>query len=314
MTAVLRDMQADDLPMVLSWRNSERVRMNMYTTHLISEEEHRRWWDNQSGNEQTRLLIAEIDSEAVGVVTFTHYTGPDGTASWAFYTGDKAPRGAGSQMEVAALEYAFDNLKLRKLECEVLDFNMPVVNLHLRYGFSVEGLFREAHLREDGAHDVYRLAMLASDWSRRVAPMLRKHKGGRLGLSGKTFSKTVILDRDKVLAFVEATGDKNPVHLDEEAARALGFKGCIAHGMLSGSFFSALFANDFPGPGTIYLSQSLEFTAPVPVGGEMEVSIRVLSHIGRRMRVETRVECGGKCCVAGQAELLAPKGLTLEIG
>ena len=79
-----------------------------------------------------------------------------------------------------------------------------------------------------------------------------------------TFAKTVT-DADIVL-FAGISGDTNPVHLDAEAAAGTLFKERIAHGMLSAGFISAVLGTRLPGPGCIYLSQSLKFLAPVRIG------------------------------------------------
>jgi 3-hydroxybutyryl-CoA dehydratase len=84
-------------------------------------------------------------------------------------------------------------------------------------------------------------------------------------------------------------------------------KGPIAHGMLIGSLFSEVFANELSGPGTIYVSQSLSFVAPVIIGTQAEVVVTVQSHIGRKINVRTKVLCDGEICVDGEAELLMPK-------
>ena len=120
MTTLLRNMDKSDLETVLSWRNAESVRKNMYTHHLISQKEHRDWWNAQSVNPETRILICELEGEPLGVVSFTKYTGEGGTATWAFYSGNTSRRGIGRFMELAALDYAFEQLRVRRLECEVL--------------------------------------------------------------------------------------------------------------------------------------------------------------------------------------------------
>ncbi|MGH7706790.1 MAG: MaoC family dehydratase [Vulcanimicrobiaceae bacterium] len=74
-----------------------------------------------------------------------------------------------------------------------------------------------------------------------------------------------------VAAFAEATGDRNPVHLDAAFAATTRFGRPIAHGMLTASFISALLGGTFPGPGTIYVSQSLSFVRPVYVGDTLDV-------------------------------------------
>lgn len=308
----LREMTEDDLPMVLSWRNRESVRNNMYTNHVISEEEHQRWWDSQSANPKTRLLVAVLGDTEVGVVTFTNYTGKNGLATWAFYAGDSAAKGVGSMMEVAALKYAFSELAIRKLECQVLDFNMPVVNLHLKHGFKVEGILRDAYERGGSYHDIYCLALMSGDWAKYIYPLIRESGGRKVGLAGSVFKKEVLITSEMVEAFSEAVGDRNPVHFDDEYARNLGFSSRIAHGMLVGSLFSDFFASDFPGPGTVYLSQTLSFLLPVFVGEAVELRLRVLTHAGRRLTIETKCCRGQEVCMEGQAVVLAPKGTTVN--
>lgn len=307
MTALLRQMCDADLDMVLAWRNTPDVRRNMYTSHVISVDEHHAWWRQHSVNPATKLLICEIDSEPVGVVTFTNYTGEDGTAMWAFYSGNTTRRGIGRVMEMEALTYAFELLRLRRLEAEVLSFNRPVVDFHLRHGFTIEGVFRQAYKRDGELHDIYRIAMLADEWFRRVKPtLIGRELGNEKSLSGFTTSLKVQISPDLVDAYAQATGDDNPVHLDSNEAIRMGFPDRIAHGMLIGGFFSRCFANHFPGPGTIYVSQSLKFHLPVIVGSTVTANFRVLSHIKRRVVVETTVTDEEDTCVSGEAVLVLP--------
>lgn len=305
--AVLRPMLEDDLDQVLEWRNREGVRNNMYTNHVITREEHEAWWRKQSQMPESRLCVAVVDGIDVGVVTFTHYTGEGGLATWAFYAGDTQLRGVGNMMECAALEYAFTQLKVRKLECEVLDFNMPVVKLHMRYGFRVEGILREAYQREGQLHDVFKLALLERDWRKYTREMIKSGKAGRLGVTGKSISRDVIISEEMIDNFASASGDRNPVHFDANFAKEMGFSSVIAHGMLTGSLFSELFAKQFPGEGTVYLSQSLEFVKPVPVGAKVTVRAKVVSQFGRRLLFECECSFEEAICLRGVAEVLAPK-------
>ena len=88
-----------------------------------------------------------------------------------------------------------------------------------------------------------------------------------------TLSKT-ITDAD-VRAFAELTGDHNPVHLDDEYAAGTRFGRRVAHGMLAASLISAALANELPGRGTVYLSQQLQFTAPVFPGDTVTARVAV---------------------------------------
>lgn len=99
---------------------------------------------------------------------------------------------------------------------------------------------------------------------------------------GKTaeYSKTVT-DPD-VMAFARVTGDFNPVHVDEAAAAQTRFGGRIAHGMLSAGFISAAIGNKLPGPGSIYLGQTLRFTLPVRIGDTITATITVTELLSKR--------------------------------
>ena len=88
-----------------------------------------------------------------------------------------------------------------------------------------------------------------------------------------SISKT-ITDRD-IQAFAEVTGDHNPIHLDDEYAAKTRFGSRIAHGMLSASLISSVLANKLPGPGSVYLSQTLKFVKPVLPGDSVTATVTV---------------------------------------
>src|SRR5271170_4522447 len=86
---------------------------------------------------------------------------------------------------------------------------------------------------------------------------------------GQSAARTRTVTEADIVAFAAVTGDENPVHMDEAYAAATPFKGRIAHGMLSAGYISAVLGVDLPGPGAIYLSQSLRFRRPVRIGDEV---------------------------------------------
>jgi 3-hydroxybutyryl-CoA dehydratase len=116
-----------------------------------------------------------------------------------------------------------------------------------------------------------------------------------------------ITDAD-IVAFADLTGDHNPLHLDEEFARTTRFKGRVAHGMLSASFFSTALAI-LPGPGTVYLSQTLAFRAPVRPGDTVEARVTVAELIPEKGRVLLKTVCtvGDTVVIDGEAQALVPK-------
>jgi len=107
--------------------------------------------------------------------------------------------------------------------------------------------------------------------------------------------------------FAEATGDRNPIHFDEDYAATTRFGGRIAHGLLVGGIISSLLANELPGPGTVYLGQELSFRAPVRIGDEVRCQVEV-TEVGERGRVTlaTRAWVGDTLVVDGVARVLAP--------
>jgi 3-hydroxybutyryl-CoA dehydratase len=80
---------------------------------------------------------------------------------------------------------------------------------------------------------------------------------------GHKASRATVITDEMIHAFASLTGDTNPVHLDDAYAAGTRFGRRIAHGMIAAGLISAVLANDLPGPGTVYLSQTLQFKAPV---------------------------------------------------
>lgn len=118
------------------------------------------------------------------------------------------------------------------------------------------------------------------------------------------YSKTVT-DAD-VMSFATVTGDFNPVHVDDEAGAKSRFGGRIAHGMLSAGLISAALASKLPGPGSIYLGQTLRFTAPVRIGDTVTVAVTVTELLTKkRLKLSTicRNQAGETVC-EGEATIL----------
>lgn len=124
---------------------------------------------------------------------------------------------------------------------------------------------------------------------------------------GMTASYRHTLTDGDVHAFADITGDHNPLHLDEDFARNTRFKGRIAHGMLTASYFSTVLAI-LPGPGTIYLAQTLAFRAPVRIGDTVEARVTVADIIRDKGRVLLKTVCtvGDKVVCDGEATVLVP--------
>lgn len=116
-----------------------------------------------------------------------------------------------------------------------------------------------------------------------------------------------ITDRD-IRLFAEVSTDHNPVHLNDKYAQDTIFEGRIAHGMLTASLISAVVGEQLPGHGTVYLSQSLRFMAPVRPGDLLEAFVKVVAidHAKRRVTLETHCMVGNTVVLKGDALVLAP--------
>ena len=126
-----------------------------------------------------------------------------------------------------------------------------------------------------------------------------------IGMSRKLQRK---ITQNDILLFSKISGDENPVHLDEEYAQQTMFGGRIAHGMLTASLISAVIAEQLPGHGTVYLSQTLKFIRPVLPDQLVTTSVRV-THIefsNRRVTLDCECKVDEKVVLAGEALVLAP--------
>jgi 3-hydroxybutyryl-CoA dehydratase len=111
-----------------------------------------------------------------------------------------------------------------------------------------------------------------------------------------------------IVSFAEVSGDKNPVHLDADYAARTMFKERIAHGMLTASYISAVFGMEMPGPGAIYVSQTLNFKAPVRIGDVVTARVKVVELIDKKRRARFECQCvvNGKAVLEGEAVLMVP--------
>lgn len=111
-----------------------------------------------------------------------------------------------------------------------------------------------------------------------------------------------------IVGFAEITGDHNPVHLDAAYAAGTVFKARIAHGMLSAGYISAVFGTKLPGPGAIYVSQTLSFRGPVKIGDTVTAHVRLRELVAgkRRAVFECRCSVADRIVLEGEAVLMVP--------
>jgi len=122
------------------------------------------------------------------------------------------------------------------------------------------------------------------------------------------FTKTV--SESDVYLYAGVTGDFNPAHINEPYAEKTFFKTRIAHGMLSAGFISAILGTRLPGPGTVYLRQTLNFRAPVRMGDTITASVEVVEIVHEKKRVRLKTVCenqDGVIVLDGEAIVKPPR-------
>ena len=140
-----------------------------------------------------------------------------------------------------------------------------------------------------------------------TVPAMRSHCFEDLSVGMRdVLSKTVMAS--DVVGLAEVSGDRNPVHLSEHFAAKTPFKIRISHGLYTASLISAALGTRLPGPGAIYISQTLNFKTPVRIGETVEVTVEVVDLIAGKRRARLHCECtvDGNVVLDGEALVMVP--------
>jgi 3-hydroxybutyryl-CoA dehydratase len=133
---------------------------------------------------------------------------------------------------------------------------------------------------------------------------------------GMTESLSKTIASSDVVGFAEVTGDRNPIHLSEHFAAKTPFGTRIAHGLYTASLISAVLGTRLPGPGAVYISQTLNFRAPVKIGDTVEVTVTVAELEPKRRRARLACACmvGGEVVLDGEALVKVPSAASARPG
>jgi 3-hydroxybutyryl-CoA dehydratase len=144
---------------------------------------------------------------------------------------------------------------------------------------------------------------LASPYAALNGLYLEDLKVGMSAMFGKTVTEA------DIMAYAGVSGDTNPIHLHDGFARTTRFGQRIAHGMLSAGFISAVIGTRLPGPGSVYISQTMNFTAPVLIGETITAVATITAIDEKRRRVTLKTQClnGDKVVIDGEATILVPR-------
>lgn len=161
----LRKISEQDLQTILTWRNSDRVRANMFTDHIITMEEHRRWYDSVKKNDNSVYLIFEYNEKPYGLTNFTDINNLTKTCSWGFYLGNGSYHsGLGTILAYLSIDYAILSLQMEKIYGRVLAFNTASIGLFLKMGFTKDVVLTNYIFKNGAFEDVIIFVLLKDEW------------------------------------------------------------------------------------------------------------------------------------------------------
>jgi UDP-4-amino-4,6-dideoxy-N-acetyl-beta-L-altrosamine N-acetyltransferase len=158
-------------------RNQPGIRSSMYTDHEIGLNEHLAWISRlKSDKKQIVFAVLNEQQAPVGVVSVNDLDTLHRKADWAFYLDENERGGLGAALEFTLIDFVFGELKLEKLNCEVIETNEAVVRLHKKFGFVEEG-FRRDNIEKNGRRiGVHFLGLTKADWLAHRAAVAEKYR------------------------------------------------------------------------------------------------------------------------------------------
>ena len=151
---------------IRNWRNDEEIRKYMYNSSIISEDEHLKWLSMLKENKKIKVFYIIYENKKVGIVSIANYDKKNKTCDWAFYFNNNIEKGKGigKIVEKEFVRYIFENFEIEKLNCQVLSNNLKVVEMHKKFGFTLEGVLRKNIINSRERLDVYWLGLTKEEW------------------------------------------------------------------------------------------------------------------------------------------------------
>ena len=162
----LRPVHQDDLPMLLAWRNSDRISSEMLTTHKITWAEHEAWFKHIHQQKPPRNFVFCYENRAIGYMGFSDWDEKNRTCSSSSYIGAMldVPIDAGLFVDYMGLEYIFSHTEMNKVWSYVFEHNKRAYKLNLLLGYKDEGYLRQDFLQNGRLRDVHVIGILRSEW------------------------------------------------------------------------------------------------------------------------------------------------------
>lgn len=136
----------------------------MFTDHLITLEEHSNWVKDLKHNKNQKVFVVLNDNISSGILSFNKIDYLHKKCDFGFYLDESLRGGAGTALEFALIDFVFNSLKFKKINCEVIENNEFVIRLHKRFGFIEEGFRRSNIIKHDKRFGVFLLGMTSNEW------------------------------------------------------------------------------------------------------------------------------------------------------
>lgn len=305
---ILRPLYKTDIEKLRVWRNDPGNTKYLRNIGEISSAQQEKWYEGYL-NDDTECIFAIVENSVVKDVvgSVSLYDIQDGVAEVGkILIGDERAhgKGIGRKALVMAMATGFEKMGLKTIVGAVSPDNVQAYTNDMRVGFKITG----EHILANGILEkeiaiTYDELKTANEY---VNDICFCNNGMKffVGQYGE-FAKQIT--EEDVNVFAEVTGDKNPVHIDDEYASESQFGCRICHGFLTGSLISACIGTVFPGEGTIYLEQNMKFIKPVKVGEvcTARVTVRFINADKKILTLDTVVtDSFDTVVICGEAKVM----------
>lgn len=173
--ATLRRIQENDLDLILKWRNTDRIRKNMFQDGIIGWQQHVAWFETLQFRDDQVVLLFLLSNEPVGVVNFTNINHIENSCEWGFYIGrEQVPKGSGLAMGILALEFAFLTLGVDSIIGQCFDSNRASSSYHEKLGFLYRKGLDKLFEREGTIFNVKQYELLSTEWRQKRIRLYRE--------------------------------------------------------------------------------------------------------------------------------------------
>lgn len=160
--AFIRRLSVNDLALIRQWRNHPSVRPYMFNQQVINATEHQQWFLDKSKDSSQHLLIYEDQGKPQGFLSFSIKENLE--ADWGFYKAPDTERGTGKILGKLSLDYAFKKIGIRKINAQVIDFNLASLKFHEQLGFSKNRIGQNEYQTKNKYYDVHHFNISAETW------------------------------------------------------------------------------------------------------------------------------------------------------